>query len=627
MKRRSLAFKLISGGVLVVLVPLAVVGVISVMNASEAIESLAGGQAGNIANNLAALVQNVLSQEMKLASEMSVNPSVVVTAAKATSQGAAAAAVEIRVLDDVLHKAAKKMGKDYEAVLVTDGKGMVIADSQQGKNKGMSLANREYFQIAREGKPNISPPVKSKLTGKPIVVVAAPIQGLDGGFVGVVANLLKTDDLSQKVTSTKVGSTGYPWMVDKTGLVVAHPVEKHILNTNLAKSPGMEEIMRQMLAGRSGVGTYVFQGLHKIAGYAPVPLTGWAVGFTQNTDEFMAPVYRIRNLTIIVGVIALVLTVIGVFLFSRGITRPINRAVGQLHDGSDQVAAASSQVANAGQSLAEGTSELAASIEETSASLEELTAMTKQNTENANQADSLMKEVSSMVSSASQSMVEMSKSMKEISAAGQEINNIIKSIDEVAFQTNLLALNAAVEAARAGEAGAGFAVVAGEVRNLAMRAAEAAQNTATLIETTIQKINHGAELVKRVDEAFGQVSANASKVADIVSEITAASNEQSQGITQINQAVTDMDKVTQSTAANAEESAASAEELSAQAEDIRGVVEDLLSVIGAARVDRALASKTPKKKTKPKALPAPRKASLEAQRQAIPLDDGDFKDF
>jgi methyl-accepting chemotaxis protein len=237
-------------------------------------------------------------------------------------------------------------------------------------------------------------------------------------------------------------------------------------------------------------------------------------------------------------------------------------------------------VSGASQQLAEGASQQAAALEETSSSMEEMSSMTKQNADHANQANALMNETNQVVEQANQSMVALTVSMKDISAASDKTAKIIKTIDEIAFQTNLLALNAAVEAARAGEAGAGFAVVADEVRNLAMRAAEAAKNTANLIEGTITKIKDGSELVHKTAGNFTQVATSTSKVKELLGEIAAASNEQAQGVDQICKAVTEMDKVVQQNAANAEESASASEELSAQAAEMNGIIGDLVLLIG-----------------------------------------------
>ena len=187
-------------------------------------------------------------------------------------------------------------------------------------------------------------------------------------------------------------------------------------------------------------------------------------------------------------IVVLLLGICMAYLIVRSITKPIRLVVDGLAEGAEQVASAAGQVSGSSQQLAEGASEQAASIEETSSSLEEMSSMTRQNAEHASQANKLMAETSDVVVKANQSMDRLTVAMVEITTASEETSKIIKTIDEIAFQTNLLALNAAVEAARAGEAGAGFAVVADEVRNLAMRAAEAAKNTANLIEGTVKKI-------------------------------------------------------------------------------------------------------------------------------------------
>jgi methyl-accepting chemotaxis protein len=395
----------------------------------------------------------------------------------------------------------------------------------------------------------------------------------------------------------------------------------------------MEEIARHMVNGETGVTPYVFDGTSKIAGYAPVKLTGWSISVTQNEEEFLSAAHSIRNVILIAGGAFIALVLIGLFIWVRSIAHPFRGIALSLESGAQQVASASGQLSGASQSMAEGASEQAASLEETSSSMEELSSMTRHNADNAKQARALMETTTEIVRKSDESMQQMNAAMQEISASGQEIGKIIKTIDEIAFQTNLLALNAAVEAARAGEAGAGFAVVADEVRNLAMRAAEAAGNTASLIEGTINKIGQGTEIVNQVDQAFRQLAESSSKVGELVNEIAAASLEQADGISQVNQAVTQMDQVVQKNAANAEESAAGSEELSGQAELLYGMAEQLLALVEGGKTrngthhTRRLTSNRANERADAKPVAWTR--TKENVEEIIPLEtaSGDFEDF
>jgi methyl-accepting chemotaxis protein len=281
----------------------------------------------------------------------------------------------------------------------------------------------------------------------------------------------------------------------------------------------------------------------------------------------------------------------------------LRRIARTLQEDSSRVHGTASQVAAASQSVAEGASRQASSLEETSASLEELTSMVKRNAEAAQAANRLSAETRALAETGTQSNQRLSESLNTIrSAAGEmrttvegiktssgNVAKIIKSIEEIAFQTNILALNAAGEAARAGEAGQGFAVVADEVRNLAYRSANAAKETAALIEAAVhqseqgvavnQKVTAGVEVVanaaRDVAQSLGEIANRVQQVDQRVGEIAAACGEQAAGITQINVAVTQLDKVIQTNAATAEESATASEELSSQAQSVKDSVDAL----------------------------------------------------
>ncbi|MBL0937997.1 MAG: HAMP domain-containing protein [Gemmatimonadaceae bacterium] len=263
----------------------------------------------------------------------------------------------------------------------------------------------------------------------------------------------------------------------------------------------------------------------------------------------------------------------------RALQDALNAAVTNLDQALQEVAASAEQVASAGtqisagsDALAHGAADQAASLEETTSSLTEVASMAKLNANNASEAQALATTARQIVDQGVQDMTQMSHAMDQISRSSTETAKIVKTIDEIAFQTNLLALNAAVEAARAGDAGKGFAVVAEEVRSLAIRSAEAAKNTAQLIEDSVRHAQAGRQYNTVVNSKLLEIKSQVQALSVVVGEITSTSAQQAQGLNQLTEAAAQMNSTTQSVASNAEESASAAVELSSQAQTLQDMV-------------------------------------------------------
>jgi methyl-accepting chemotaxis protein len=333
-----------------------------------------------------------------------------------------------------------------------------------------------------------------------------------------------------------------------------------------------------------------------------------------------------RSETIVLGctILAGVLGLIVAWLIIRGITRPILAIARQLATESAQTHTAAVQVSSASQEMADGASRQAAALEESSASLHEMASMTTRNSESAQSAKGLAAEARSTADAGARDMTAMREAMTAIKSSSSEISKIIKTIDEIAFQTNILALNAAVEAARAGEAGAGFAVVAEEVRSLAQRSAQAAKETAAKIEDASTKSEQGASISGQVSASLDKIVERIRQLDEMVGGIAQASTEQSEGIGQLNQAVAGMDKITQSNAALAQQSATSAEEMKSQSAQVKTAVNELLKMVQGFNEEEAIVSpaltKSPARTPARREVKSPAMAPAGAHAEPVTMD-------
>jgi methyl-accepting chemotaxis protein len=465
------------------------------------------------------------------------------------------------------------------------------------------------------------------LFGRPFMTVYEPVRDDAGRMVGVLYIGLDMSKrqafLREAVEKTRIFETGGLYVVDGRGgpaqaTLVFHPTAagkklnevlgdgaEDWLATMTGKDTGLIANAPAVLVPGSGAGRF--------ASVAKSQDAGWLVVAEVAESEALAAMYRqlvwlsafILAAGVLAGFAARIfirravrpLSLLGAHVQAMGdgdlsrsmdsgrrdeigvITRAVEamrqglvRIVGEVRSGTDTISTASSQIAAGNHDLSSRTEEQASSLEETAASMEELTSTVKQNADNARQANQLAVTASSVAVRGGSVVAEVVGTMGAINASSRKIVDIIGVIDGIAFQTNILALNAAVEAARAGEQGRGFAVVAAEVRNLAQRSAAAAKEIKTLIDDSVSKVEEGSSQVAEAGKTMDEIVGSVKCVTDIMAEITAASQEQTQGIEQINQAITQMDQVTQQNAALVEEAAAAASSLQEQAGALSQVV-------------------------------------------------------
>jgi len=466
----------------------------------------------------------------------------------------------------------------YENVFLADQHDRIFLDSIGGKSIGVDLmsleSSRPNAEHARQGEAWVGEVMKSPATGRPVALVTAPIK-VGSRLVGILGTPIELSDFSETfVQKHRIGATGYLYMIDSSGVALAHPDPAKIL-TNIAKT----DFGHEMLTQQAGSLQYEYEGTNKVAHFRRSQKKAWTIVAQEPTSEFMAGARTIRADLALFGLLMLGCTVGAVLLVAGRVSRTITGAVAELSGSADQFAAAASQIAQTSQSVAQGASQQAASIEETSSATEEVTAVTRKNKERTATVAAVMNDAGASFRVMDECIAQLVHWMTDFKHSSEKVSKIVKAIDEIAFQTNILALNAAVEAARAGEAGMGFAVVADEVRNLARRSADAARDTSTLIQESIQKTAEGQITVDQCAKAMATNSQLAKRVVQLTGELDGATAEQVRGIELISQSVSRIQQTTTETAASAEESASAGEELNAQSASVRAIVTQLHELV------------------------------------------------
>lgn len=468
----------------------------------------------------------------------------------------------------------------YDALFLADTEGKIFADSIGGKALGIEVAETAVYEInirkTREGQIWVGDVGKSPLSGRPVSLITAPVT--DGEKqIGILGTPIDLNDFSEKyIADFRLGQQGYLVIADAKGVILAHPDKTVILNTTLAELDFGKTILKE----KNGFVEYNWRGKKKLAVFRTDEKRGWIVLGTVLLEEFQAPVQYIRSVSFMAGLLALLVMTAGIWLLTRRLFTLIGRIAKGLELASEEISQASDHVSANSQDLAQGAARQAAALEQTSATLEELSASSINTSDITSGAEELMNRNVARTAHSLKALKELTHDMQMIEKDSSKIGNVTKTIDDIAFQTNLLAINASVEAVRAGNAGSGFAVVAGEVRNLAMKAADAARGTEELLDRMRSRIITGAEALRKMSHDFEGIVESATLMGEKTFSITSATKEQSFSLMQINRAVQEIDQVTQIMAANSQESAAASEELFAQARSMRKMTAELANING-----------------------------------------------
>ena len=509
MNTASIKFRLVTGGIGLVLLPLFIVSFLSLSKSSTALSELSKDQAQNVAEDLARLANNMLAEEIKLAEVLATNPQAIDILILKKQAGTGGAAEQISGFYKSMSTVFAKMGQNYQGVFLADSDGNLLTGVLEGgkEYKGSNVADRDYFMGAKtSGKATIGDIALSKLTNKLICVICVSLVSPSGEFIGALGLVLKVEFLTELISSRKIGKTGYGFMTDNNGLFIAHPVFENILKLDMTKLVGMEAISKRMLAGEKGVEEYTFKGVDKIAGFASLSLAPWHVAATQEAAEYMLAAHSIRDSSLIVIVVAAIVTIIIVAYFAGLIVKPLKKAIASLKD------------------IAEGEGDLTMRLDAKSKDeigelsywfntfIEKLQGIIKRIAENSMQVSNSSDQLSIIARQLSAGAEDTSRRAATVATASEEmtanLNNVAAAMEESSTNTNMVA-SAAEEMTSTINEIAENAERARDVSSKAVTQAMSASEKMAELGAAAQKINIVTETITEISEQTNLLALNA----------------------------------------------------------------------------------------------------------------------
>ncbi|MCK8816820.1 methyl-accepting chemotaxis protein [Natroniella sulfidigena] len=691
LKKLSLKVKLIGMFLLIGLIPLGVVGVLSYQNAAESIEQEVLAQMDLFmeltTDQIEEYFEQVEADALLFSNTRDIYHSLDILEDHDWDLDHPEWLERVEMIEETVEELVAEKG--YGFIFITDQEGRGIY-SNHDQVMGADLSERNYVQSSLDGTRTWSEYFYSDVVDDNVMVLSVPIrtEGQTGDILGTF-NLAAAQEEIDYLAHTgleQFGTTTDAYFVDQSGLLYSNTRQGELAqDAALNRTVDTEAV--ELLSNPITRGDFNFhenaeylnhQGEEVLGSMDVFSFGGEPRGLVVEIEqaEAFANVEQLRNMIIIIALITFVVVALLAFFSASTIIKPIqkikkklaklsagdltvraevngedeigqmaddldytieqlNRSLVQVKEASDTVSQGTTEISQGNQDLSQRTEEQASSIEEFSATIEEMTSSMQASTANATEADELSSQTLKSVEQGEEVVTEMKGAMEDITKSSQDISEIIAKVNDIAFQTNLLALNAAVEAARAGEAGQGFAVVAAEVRNLAGRAAESAEEIEKLINQSIERIDNGNQLMDETGSVLEEIITNTNKTTDLVGEIAASLQEQNAAADEIRDTVEELNNVTQQNSSLVEEIASSSENMNGEALKLAELVgqfkldedEQQLDSTGNSRrrMQSSNSSSAKQRKNKPQAKAAA--TEEESGEDEFDWDEDDFEKF